>query len=257
MTEYTGRGDPARTMALLWGLRKKPTRGPKQGLSVEEIVRAGIAAADEEGLAALSMRRVAERLGVTAMSLYTYVPGKAELIDVMLDTVVGETVEAHGDGNDAGGVWRENLESVARGNWDLYHRHPWMLQVSATSRPPLGPNAVAKYDQELRAVDGVGLSEVEMDSVVSLLAGYVQGAARASVEASQAEQRTGITDDEWWSANAPLLEKVFDPDRYPTAARVGPVAGAAYEAAYDPDFAFEFGLQRVLDGVEALVRARE
>ncbi len=255
MTEYTGRGDPARTMALLWGLRKKPTRGPKQGLSVEGIVRVAVEAADEEGLAALSMRRVAERLGVTAMSLYTYVPGKAELVDVMLDAVVGETVETD-DGGDAGGGWRENLESVARTNWDLYHRHPWMLQVSAMSRPPLGPNAVAKYDQELRAVEGIGLSEVEMDSVVSLLAGYVQGAARASVEASQAEQRTGITDDEWWSANAPLLEKVFDPDRYPTAARVGPVAGAAYEAAYDPDFAFEFGLQRVLDGVEALVRAR-
>ncbi len=66
-----------------------------------------------------------------------------------------------------------------------------------------------------------------------------------------------MSDDEWWSANAPLLEKVFDPDRYPTAARVRPVAGAAYEAAYDPDFAFEFGLQRVLDGVEALVRARD
>ena len=255
MTEYTGRGDPARTMTLLWGLQKKPTRGPKQGLSVEEIVRAGIEAADEDGLAALSMRRVAERLGVTAMSLYTYVPGKAELVDVMLDAAVGETVEAD-DRGDAGGGWRENLESVARRNWDLYHRHPWMLQVSAMSRPPLGPNAIAKYDQELRAVDGIGLSEVEMDSVVSLLAGYVQGAARASVEASRAEQRTGMTDDEWWSANAPLIEKVFDPDRYPTAARVGPVAGAAYEAAYDPDFAFEFGLQRVLDGVEALVRAR-
>ena len=255
MTEYTGSGDPPRTMALLWGLRKRSTRGPRQGLSVEEIVRVAVEAADEEGLAALSMRRVAERLGVTAMSLYTYVPGKAELVDVMLDAVVGEMVEAdHGD--NAGGGWRDNLEAVARRNWDLYHRHAWMLQVSAMSRPPLGPNAIAKYDQELRAVDGIGLSEVEMDSVVSLLAGYVQGVARASVEASQAEHRTGMTDDEWWSANAPLLEKVFDPDRYPTAARVGPVAGAAYEAAYDPDFAFEFGLQRILDGVEALVRAR-
>ena len=255
MTEYTGSGDPPRTMALLWGLRKRSTRGPRQGLSVEEIVRVAVEAADEAGLAALSMRRVAERLGVTAMSLYTYVPGKAELVDVMLDAVVGETVEAdHGD--NAGGGWRDNLEAVARRNWDLYHRHPWMLQVSAMSRPPLGPNAIAKYDQELRAVDGIGLSEVEMDSVVSLLAGYVQGAARTSVEASQVEQRTGMSDDEWWAANAPLLEKVFDPDRYPTAARVGPVAGAAYEAAYDPDFAFEFGLQRVLDGVEALVRAR-
>jgi hypothetical protein len=65
-----------------------------------------------------------------------------------------------------------------------------------------------------------------------------------------------MTDDEWWSANAPLLEKVFDAERYPTAARVGEAAAEAYGAAYDPEHAFEFGLQRVLDGIEAFVGAR-
>ncbi len=251
-TEYSGGGDPARTMALLWGTRKGPSRGPKPGLSVERVVRAAIEVADAEGLSALSMRRVAERLGVSTMSLYTYVPGKAELIDVMLDAVLGEAVGA----NEAAGGWRERLESVARDNWGLYHRHPWMLQVAAMSRPPSGPNVIAKYDFELRAVDGIGLTDVEMDSVLTLVLGYVQGAARTSVEASQAERRTGMTDEEWWSANAPLLEKVFDPERYPTASRVGLAAGEAYQAAYDPNYAFEFGLQRVLDGIQALVEER-
>jgi hypothetical protein len=92
--------------------------------------------------------------------------------------------------------------------------------------------------------------------VLTLVLRYVQGAARDSVEASRAEQRTGMTDDEWWSANAPLLEMVFDAGRYPTAARVGVAAGKAYGAAFDPGHAFEFGLQRVLDGIEAFVRAR-
>jgi len=240
-------------MALLWGTAKRPSRGPKPGLSVEKIVRVAIEAADAEGLEALSMRRVAKQLGVSTMSLYTYVPAKAELVDVMLDAVMGEAVKPV---EETGGGWRARLELVARENWTLYHRHPWMLHVAAMSRPPLGPNVISKYDHELRAVDGIGLTDVEMDSVLTLVLGYVQGAARNAVEASQAERRTGTTDDEWWAANAPLLEKVFDAERYPTAARVGAAAGAAYEAAYDPEHAFEFGLQRVLDGIEVLVRAR-
>ena len=252
MTEYSGRGDPARTMELLWGTKKRSSRGPRPGLSVKEIVRVAVEVADAEGLEALSMRRVAERLGISTMSLYTYVPGKGELLDAMLDEVMGETVGP----DETSGGWRERLELVARRNWELYHRHPWMLQVAATSRPPLGPNVIAKYDYELRAVDGIGLTEVEMDSVLTLVLGHAEGAARRAVVAAQLERRTGTTDDEWWAANAPLLEKVFDAERYPTAVRVGAAAGAAYGAAYDPEHAFEFGLGCVLDGVEALVGVR-
>lgn len=248
MTEYTGGGDPTRTMELLWGTRKSPSRGPKPGLSVERVVEAAIEVADEEGLAALSMRRVAEKLGVGTMSLYTYVPGKAELIEVMFDTATGEA--ARPDGVEGG--WRARLELIARENRVLYQRHPWMLQVAATGRPPLGPNVIAKYDHELRAVDGIGLTEAEMDSVVTLISEYVRGSARGAVEASHAESRTGMTDEQWWYARAPLLEKVFDADRYPTAARVGEAAGDAYR----PERAFEFGLGRVLDGIEAFVRSR-
>jgi AcrR family transcriptional regulator len=247
-TEYSGSGDPARSLALLW---RTPERPGRKGLSVDRIVRAAIEVADAEGLAALSMRRVADRLGVGTMSLYTYVPGKAELIDVMLDTVYGE-LPAPGE---VAGGWRAELELLARANWALYRRHPWMLHV-AVSRPVLGPNAMAKYELELRAVDGIGLTEVEMDSVVSLVAGHVEGAARRAVEAAAAEQRTGMTDQQWWSAHAPLLSQLVDRDRFPTAARVGTAAGEAHGAAYDPDHAFEFGLQRVLDGIEVLVRTR-
>jgi AcrR family transcriptional regulator len=250
-TEYSGSGDLARTLALLWGTQEKPSRGPKQGLTVEQIVRTAIEVADAEGLAALSMRRVAERLGVGTMSLYTYVPGKAELVDLMLDRASGETARP----DDRPGDWRVRLEQVARENWALYHRHPWMLQV-ATSRPTLGPNVFAKYDYELRAVDGIGLTDVEMDSVLSLVLGHVEGAARRSVESMQVMQRSGMTDEQWWGAAAPLLGTFLTEDAYPVATRVGSAAGAAHGAAYNPEHAFEFGLRRVLDGVEALVRAR-
>jgi AcrR family transcriptional regulator len=251
MTEYTGRGDPARSLALLWRTGERASRKGKPDLSVDRIVRAAIEVADAEGITALSMRKVADQLGVGTMSLYTYVPGKAELIDVMVDTVCGELPFS----GDVPGGWRARLERVARENLALLRRHPWMLQVS-TSRPPMGPNIVAKYDYELRAVEGIGLGDVEMDSVITLINGYVNGAARGAVEAAQAAKHTGMTDEQWWWAHSPFLAKVFDSSRYPVASRVGQAAGEEHNSAYDPEHAFEFGLQRVLDGIAAFIAAR-
>jgi AcrR family transcriptional regulator len=251
-TEFSGGGDPARSLALLWRTQDGPTSGRKgrSDLGVDRIVRAGIEIADTDGLAALSMRRVADRLGVGTMSLYTYVPGKAELIDVMLDTVYGETSRPDTDGG-----WRDRLAQVARENWALYHRHPWMLQVAA-GRAVLGPHAIAKYDYELGAVAELGLTEVEMDSLLSLVLGHAETAARRSVEMAQVEQRSGMTDEQWWRAHAPLLGRLLDPQRYPTATRVGAAAGAAHGSAHNPEHGFEFGLQRILDGIEEFIASR-
>jgi AcrR family transcriptional regulator len=249
--EYSGKGDPARSLALLWRTSEPTGRKGKPELSVGRIVRAAIEVADAEGLQALSMRRVAERLGVGTMSLYTYVPGKPELFDLMLDTVYGETARPA----DVPGGWRGRLEQIARENWALYLRHPWLLQV-AVSRPVLGPNVTAKYDYELSAIEGIGLTDVEMDAVLTLITGFVHGTARGAVEAAQAESKTGLTDEQWWAAHAPFFSRIADPERFPIAARVGQAAGEAQNAAYSPDHAFEFGLQRVLDGIEALVRRR-
>jgi AcrR family transcriptional regulator len=256
-TDYSGGGDPARSLALLWGATKPPSRGPKAGLTVERIVRTAIELADAEGLAALSMRRVAERLGVGTMSLYTYVPAKAELLDLMLDRVMAETVP-ESDPSDATpdpSAWRPRLEAVAHGNRDLYLRHPWVLRV-ATSRPTLGPGATGKYEHELRAVDGIGLSDVEMDAVVALVGGFVRGAVRGAVDAAEVERESGLTELQWWEACAPLLEQVLDPARFPVATRVGAAAGEQHQSANSADHGFAFGLERVLDGIDVLVRSR-
>lgn len=244
MREYSGAGDPTRSMQLLWGLRERSKRGPKPRLTVAEITRTAIEIADAEGLEALSMRRVGDQLGVTAMSLYSYVPGKAELLDLMLDTVSGGIPADDGPGD-----WRGRVERIARDNFARYLRHPWLLQV-ATARPVLGPNVIARYDYELRAVDGIGLTDIDMDLLISMIGNYVHGAVRAAVESAQAAQKTGMTDDQWWAAHAPLLEKVFEAERFPTATRVGAAAGEAYQAPSDPQRTFEFGLQRLLDGIE-------
>jgi hypothetical protein len=92
-----------------------------------------------------------------------------------------------------------------------------------------------------------------MDAVVTLVEGLARTSAKGAVDITLGEQRTGLTDRQWWEAHAPLLEQVFDPARYPLAARVGAAVGESMQAAYDPRQAFEFGLARMLDGIAALI----
>lgn len=251
MTEYAGRGDPKRTLELLWGVAAVPSRGPKARLDLGEIVRAAVELADAHGLAALSMRKVAEKVGASVMSLYTYVPGKAELLELMVDAVQVEIErpEPSGEG------WRQGLERYARQDWQLHCRHPWLLQVAA-NRPVLGPNLTMKYNHGLSVIDGIGLTDLEMDAVYTLVDSYVRGAARVAVDAAQAEQHTGKTDLEWWEEFGPLLAKVSDDSAFPVAARVGQAAGEVYQSAHSPEATFEFGLARIFDGVELLIRSR-
>jgi len=264
MTEYLGRGDARRSMTLLWGRAEPPRRGPKQGLSVDAIVGAAIALADADGLDALSMRKVGERLGTSAMALYTYVPAKAELIDLMVDTVLGELPTEY-DRTDG---WRAAAESCAQAGWELYDRHPWILQI-AGARASLGPHELAAHEAQLAIYLDIGLRAFEVTRTVGAVASYVRGAAKAVADARAAEQATGMTDDEWWYARSELLEEMADFDwaeQLPATSRLA--AEHVFEQPHRaPDDAtpymerealddFAFGLARLLDGVEALVERR-
>ncbi|MET0424785.1 MAG: TetR/AcrR family transcriptional regulator C-terminal domain-containing protein [Actinoplanes sp.] len=243
--------DIDRTLGLLWRRTlgtPQGTRGPKQRVSVDEVVRAAIAVADEEGLPAFSMRKVADRLGLKLMSIYTYVPGRSELIGLMVDEVIGEQELPPHQGS-----VRERMTRVAQQLWDEYHRHPWLLQVE-NSRPWIGPNGSDQYEWQLAAIDGAGFTDLEMDQVVTLLISFTAGAARISVDAARTAEQSGISDLEWWEINAPVLERLMPGDRYPISGRVGQVAGEEYNAVGDPARSFRFGLDRVLDGLEVLLR---
>ena len=242
----TGGGDPARTLALLWREVERPRRGPRPRLDVDAVAGAAIAIADAEGLDAVSMRALAERLGVSAMTLYGYVPGKAELLDVMLDALY---LAMPREPWPPAMSWRERAAAVAAANRALYAAHPWAAAIS-TARPPLGPGQMAKYEHELGAFDGTGLDDVEMDAALTFLLGFVQGIAVAGGRGAAGG------DAAWWEEAGPLLARVISPERYPLASRVGTAAGEAQGSAYDPDHAFEFGLERVLDGLAALVEGR-
>jgi AcrR family transcriptional regulator len=242
MTELTGSGDAARSMALLWRSSESSAarRGPRPSLDVDRIVAAASRVADAEGLGALTMRRVAGELGAPAMTLYSHVPGKGELVDLMLDAALGEL---YPDEEPTSGNWRARVESVARANRQLLLRHPWVVALG----PPLpGPNRLRKYDIELRAVDGMGLSEVQMDLLVTLLDGFVRGAVGGSpgpggpppVDAGPAGSS---------------VRRVVDPELFPTAARVTARAEAELPVDVARERAFEFGLERLLDGIGILM----
>ena len=244
--------DPARSLALLWGSQ---TEAGRSGLTLKAIVTAAIDIADTDGVDALSMRNVAERLGAGTMSLYTHVPGKTDLVDLMFDTTYGELYTSVESPSEQPGGWRGALQFIANQNWDLYRKHPWMLQI-ATGRSVLGPHASLKYEAELRPLDKLGLSDVEMDAVLTLILTHVEGAARAQATLDRTQRDTDMTDAEWWVTRAPLMDKLIDPARFPVATRVGTSAGQEYQGASSPEFAFTFGLERILAGIAELIASK-
>jgi AcrR family transcriptional regulator len=248
----TGAGDPARTLQLLWrDTAAVPRHGPRQGLTIDQVVAAATALADADGLDAVTMRRVAACLGVVPMTLYTYVPGKAELLDLMLDSAYAQMPRT----DTTGQPWRQRLAVIAAENRALFEAHPWAAAISAI-RPPLGPGLIAKYEHELSALDGLGLDDIQMDAALTHLLVFVQAWARAATDARDTRQESDLDDEQWWAANAPLLQRVLDPDAYPLATRVGTAAGTAHRAAYDPGHAYDFGLQTILDGLAVLIETR-
>src|SRR5215471_8959574 len=213
----TGGGDPARTLRLLWrDPAATPRHGPRQGLTVDQIVTAATALADADGMDAVTMRRLADNLGVVPMTLYTYVPGKAELLDLMLDAAYQRMPRT----DTTGQPWRQRVTAIAAENRALFEAHPWAAAIS-TVRPPLGPGLMAKYEHELSALDGLGLDDVEMDAALTHLLGFVQGCARAAADVRGLPGESALGDAQWWERAGPLLATLVDERAYPLASRVG------------------------------------
>ncbi|MEU9865244.1 TetR/AcrR family transcriptional regulator [Streptomyces sp. NPDC047971] len=234
------------SLELLWGTGDRPSRGPKPGLTLDRIVTAAVGVADTEGLDAVSMRRVATELGVGTMSLYRYVPGKTELLDLMLDRVQGESFE--GDPPPPT-HWRDTVEQLARSYRELYRSHPWLLRVNQ-ARSVLGPSTLRGLDlclSGLKGPHGMGLSDPETIGVIIAVQNYVVGVARMEIQAVEAAKETGVDDEEFWKRQHPFLERAMASGDYPHMAAL-----AEDTFSHDVDH-FAFGLARLLDGFEVLV----
>ncbi|MCX4675492.1 TetR/AcrR family transcriptional regulator C-terminal domain-containing protein [Streptomyces sp. NBC_01433] len=216
-------------------------------LTRDRIVRAAMHIADTEGLSGLSMRGVAARLGVAAMSPYRYVKSKDDLILLMADAAFGE--ETYPATPPEG--WRARLELCARTLWRVYRRHPWLAQLAPLSRPLVLPNLMVHAECALSALDGHGLEPATMMDVHVLLYSYVQGLAVSLEQEAQAEAATGLTEDEWMADQVESLRAIAGSTGYPVFAKVTAALADGYDL--DLDVLFEFGLGPLLDGFAGIV----
>ena len=251
-------------LAALWGRRPIARRGPRPGLTVEQIVAAGIALADADGIDGVSMARVAERLGVTTMALYRYVSSKDELLTLMADAAIGGSRLPDRE-IDRGREWREALEAWCRVQLDLVRAHPWVIGLVSAS-PAIGPNRVWWLETGLRALAGTPLTIGERTEVIGRLslnllseASLLSAIDEMDRQSRQQADAPGPGPDEV-TGEAPhpalvdygrLLRLLADPAVHPET--VAALEAGAFDPDPDEEYDTDFGLRLLLDGVAALV----
>jgi AcrR family transcriptional regulator len=224
--------------------RNPPATGPgrRGGLTGQEIVEAGVRIADADGLPLVTMRRVAESLGVSTMALYRHVPDKGDLTLRMTDSVFAEIrlpeipVAA----------WRRRLDAAAHLIWAVFGRHPWAAEVISLSRPQLIPNILPLAEWSLSTLRAMGFGTHDMVCTHINLFAHVRGMALARLAEAQAEKDTGMSADDWMRHRGGALRQWADAGGRPG---LGHLVSEPFD--FDLDTIFEYGLQRLLDGIDA------
>jgi AcrR family transcriptional regulator len=241
--QQPGTPEGRRVVELLWVPQQQaPVRGPKPRISLADVVAAGVAIADVEGLAALSMRKVASQLGVGVMSLYTYVPGRSELVELMIDHVYGEHAIPKPEL-----PWRERVEQWARETWRIYSAHPWLLDYNM-ARLPIGPSVLDVSEVLYTALKDAGFDGTENVAIFNLINWQLLGAARSMISDADEARHTGVSAEAYWDSRASFWGTYFDWNRYPTMAAIWEAGGFDDPAGWD----FERMLARLLTGIEQL-----
>ncbi|HEY3686630.1 MAG TPA: TetR/AcrR family transcriptional regulator [Streptosporangiaceae bacterium] len=245
MGNETETGLPA-SIELAWGRRERPTKGPKRGLSLERIVEAGVDVAVAEGLGAVSIGRVAKELGAAPMALYRYIGAKDELLALMLDAACGRPPEPAGSGDG----WRAGLAAWAWALLGVWRRHPWGLAVPLNGLP-LTPNQIAWMEAGLACMRETGLDPRAKLSVMLLIMGFVRNDATMNVQLAEATKRKPAQRPETVADYGRVLALLIDDERFPELSAV--LDARVMDSDAPPDDEFTFGLDRLLDGVAALI----
>jgi AcrR family transcriptional regulator len=236
----------------IWA-RAEPT-GRRAPRSRADVATAAIAVADGEGIEAVSMRRVAAELGLGTMSLYHYVRGKDELLDLMSDEILGRQLV---DDAELRKGWRPALRAIAVATRRNFERHPWILgAMQPRPRAVPGPNSLRHFDQSVAAVADLGVDLKTRMEIVTLIDDYVFG---FSLRADMAgvEERVEQAEPGWMQAVFDYMAVELQTGAYPNVQRIVDENRAAGGKDEDlPAMAldegrFERGLERVLDGIAA------
>ncbi|MCW2917900.1 MAG: hypothetical protein JWN52_5968 [Actinomycetia bacterium] len=228
----------------LWLRPEQPARGPRLSFSRAELAGAAVAIADAEGLEALSMRRLAAELDARPMAIYSYVTGKDEVIELMVDAVTAEYLAPAGG---TAGDWRSQLRGLAERSRTALHRHPWLAPL-AGGRQAASPNRIRLVEQVLGILDGLGLSMDEMLTVMVTLLSFIHGFVQTELADSEALRRTGLDLKQWMTLQVPYIRTVIDSGDYPMFTRMTTEAGRSLTSF---DERWEYGLERLLDSVQA------
>jgi AcrR family transcriptional regulator len=239
-----------RSIEAAWGVREPARRGPKPGLTLELIVDAAVRVATRDGIGAVSMGRVAAELGAATMSLYRYVTAKDELLALMIDAACGPPPVAP----PAGDGWRSGLTRWAHSYLAVLRRHPWILRIPI-SGPPVTPNMLAWLEYGLATMSETGLHPGEQLSVMLLVSGYVRNDATIAADIGAAHATASSPEDAVMVSWRRVIDRFADPEHFPALRAVA--ESGVLDQDDDPDDELNFGLERVLDGIAVLVRARE
>lgn len=233
--------------ALGWGLVKPPQRGPKRELSIDRIVKQAIEIADRDGLAAVSMNRIASELGYTAMSLYRYLPSKDDLLILMQDAVCDiEPPPARPPEE-----WRESMREYVAGSIGIFRAHPWYGDIPIFGIP-VTPHNLRIVDWALQPLRDMPLNDYEKMSIVLLLSSYARSGGMLQRDIDSAV-RAGSSERDFSGFNySAALRMLVKPEQYPNLHPI--VMSGAYtdehEGANTVGDDLEFGLERILDGIE-------
>ena len=226
-------------LALSWGVQPVPRRGPKPALSVEQIVATGIEFGDSHGFEAVSLQRIAARLGVSTNAMYRYVRSKDELIVLIQDKAIGPAPELP-----AG--WREAATAWVHAQVERLAERPWLLDVPIRGAP-VTPNMLRWLEVLLQALDGTGLSQHDNLGCLMLLDGYARNYAGLARQL-EAGDNTPVQAEQ---VGRFLVPRLMEGD-YPMMTAL--YTNQEYEDGLDDDL--EFGLTRILDGIEVLINRK-
>jgi AcrR family transcriptional regulator len=239
--------DLRRRSQLLWDDRLQPTRGPKPGLTPDDVVQAAMQIADEADLAAVTMNAVATRLGFTTMAIYRYFPNKEALLDAIVDAAMGSPprpTEPRGD-------WRSEVAQWARAKREMLCARPWLAELPFVAAPH-GPNWLSWLEALTEPLATTGLSSPDIGEMISVIDGFTRGASDTAISLARSRAR-GASDEEWAAAVGADLGRAIGDPRFPKFAAL--LTSPSDGKPRTMDESFDFCLQRVLDGIELYVNA--
>jgi AcrR family transcriptional regulator len=234
-----------RRSELLWDDRLLGTRGPKPGLTPIDVVQAAMEIADDDGLAAVTMHAVASRLGFTTMALYRYFPSKEALFDAIVDAGIGLPPRP----KEPRGPWRDEVAEWARAKRAMLCARPWLAELPFVAAPH-GPNWLRWLEALLDSLARTGLRAADLGEMISIIDGYTRGASDTAVSLARARAR-GTSEAEWVAAVGADLGRAIGDPRFPRFAALLTTPSEGRPRAMEESF--DFGLARVLDGIERYV----